>query len=111
MLHARYRRHDSGNGPRFVIAPEVRNQAGFGGYWGEKRLRTCDMLVMDTWPSGPVRLIGHEVKNTRSDWTRELKDPTKAAAFTAHVAEWWVVTSSATIVRDGELPEGWGLMV
>lgn len=99
-----------GNGPRYVLAPEVRNQAGFGGYFGDGRLRTADLLVMDTWQSGPVRLIGHEIKISRSDWLRELKDPTKAAPFIAATAEWWLVVSDRKIVKDGELPQGWGLM-
>lgn len=99
-----------GNGPRYVIAPEVRNQAGFGGYFGDGRLRTADLLVMDTWPSGPLRLIGHEIKVSRSDWLRELKDPSKSAPFVAVCAEWWLVVADRKIVKDGELPPGWGLM-
>jgi hypothetical protein len=109
MLKTRYsQRH--GNGPRYVLAPEVRNQAGHAWYNGGPRLRTCDLMVMDTWQSGPVRLIGHEIKVTRSDWQREMEDPDKAAAFIPHVAEWWLVVADRSIVRDGELPEGWGLM-
>jgi hypothetical protein len=109
LLRRRYsQRH--GNGPRYVLVPEVRNQAGFGWYNGGPRLRTCDLIVMDTWESAPVRLIGHELKVTRSDWLAELRDPDKAGAFLPHVAEWWLVVADRSIVRDGELPEGWGLL-
>lgn len=110
LLRKRYNAVAPGNGPRYVMAPEVRNQAGFGGYFGDGRLRTCDLMVMDTWQSGPVRLIGHEIKVSRSDWLRELKDPSKAAPFVAAVAEWWLVVGDRAIVKDGELPSGWGLM-
>ena len=107
MLAARYDVRSQGNGgTRYVSAPEVRNQAGFG--WSG--LRSCDLLVMDTWESGPVRLIGHELKVSRADWLHELADPSKAAAFTEHVAEWWLVIADHRMVRDGELPEGWGLL-
>jgi hypothetical protein len=111
LLRARYAATNPGNGPRYITAFEVRNVAGFGGYWsGGQKLRTADLLVMDTWESGPVRLIGHEVKVSRSDWLRELKEPEKSQAFVAHVAEWWLVVADRAIVKDGELPDGWGLM-
>lgn len=115
LLRKRYSAKNPGNGPRYVLAPEVRNQAGFGGYtagmgFQYTALRTCDLMVMDTWESGPCRLIGHEIKVSRSDWLRELKDPEKANAFLPFVAEWWLVVGDRRIVRDGELPEGWGLL-
>jgi hypothetical protein len=109
MLRRRYSQLTPGNGPRYVLAPEVRNQAGFGGYNGPK-LRACDLMVLDTWQSGPVRLIGHEVKVSRSDWLRELKDPDKAAAFIPWVSEWWLVVGDRDIVKADELPPAWGLL-
>lgn len=107
LLRTRYASVSPGNGPRYVVASEVRNLAGFG---MRGKLRTADLIVCDTWESGPVRLIGHEIKVSRSDWLRELADPSKAEAFTPHVSEWWLVVSDRKIVRDGELPEGWGLL-
>lgn len=108
MLRVRYAAVSPGNGPRYVLAFEVRNQAGFGGYNGP-RLRTCDLIAVDTWESGPLRLIGHEIKASRRDWLRELRDPEKASAFVGLVAEWWVVAPRG-IVHPTELPEGWGWM-
>jgi len=32
---------------------------------------------MDLWPSGGLEIHGHEVKVSRSDWLRELKEPEK----------------------------------
>lgn len=111
LLRRRYSATSPGNGPRYVLAPEVRNVAGFGGYWSDgRKLRTADLIVADTWHSGPARLIGHEIKVSRSDWLHERKDPDKAAAFVPHVAEWWLVVGDRGIVRDGELPDGWGLL-
>lgn len=110
LLTRRYSQVSPGNGPRYVLAPEVRNQAGFGGYRGPQ-LRTCDLIAMDTWESGPVRLIGHEIKTSRADWLRERKDPDKAMAFIPHVAEWWLVAATLRVAERDEIPEGWGLMV
>jgi hypothetical protein len=73
--------------------------------------RTADFVAMDLWPSRGLALHGHEVKVSRSDWLRELAEPEKAAEFIPYMNYWWAVVAGPRIVRDGELPEGWGLMV
>jgi len=110
MLGARYSQVSPGNGPRWVLAWEVRNQAGYGGYGGDPPLRAADLIAVDTWQSGPVRLVGHEIKTSRTDWLRELADPEKATAFEPYVAEWWLVAADRSIIREGELPLWWGLL-
>ena len=102
-LYARYGAFH-GNGPRYAVAAEVRSGAGF-----DSR-RSADFVAMDLWPSAGLTLHGHEVKVSRSDWLRELKDPSKAAEFTPYMNCWSVVVSDRRIVREGELPDDWGLM-
>ena len=94
-----------GNGPRFAMASQVRSHAG------HSARRTCDFAAMDLWMSGKLTMHGHEVKVSRSDWLRELKEPEKAAEFTSYMNTWWVVVPHDRIVRGGELPDDWGLMV
>lgn len=102
-LYERYNvRH--GNGQRYAVAAQVRSHAGFDAR------RTADFVAMDLWPSMGLTLHGHEIKVSRSDWLRELKDPSKAAEFIPYMNTWWVVVSDARIVRSGELPDDWGLM-
>ena len=102
-LHAYYgARH--GNGRRYAVAAQVRSHAGFDAR------RTADYVAMDLWPSKGLLLHGHEIKVSRSDWLTELKHPEKAAEFIPYMNCWWLVVSDRSIVRDGELPEGWGLM-
>ena len=102
-LYERYNvRH--GNGQRYAVAAQVRSHAGFDAR------RTGDFVAMDLWPSMGLTLHGHEIKVSRSDWLRELKDPSKAAEFIPYMNTWWVVVSDARIVRSGELPDDWGLM-
>jgi hypothetical protein len=104
MLDARYSAVNPANGPRYVTARHVRSHAGFDAR------RTADYVALDTWQSH-LALHGHEIKVSRSDWLAELKKPEKAAEFTPYMHYWWIVAAYAGIVRDGELPDGWGLIV
>lgn len=104
LLVRRYGAH-RGNGPRYTVATHVRSHAGFDAR------RTADFVAMDLWPSKGLALHGHEVKVSRSDWLVELKHPEKAAEFIPYVDYWWLVVADAAIVKHGELPRTWGLMV
>jgi len=100
----------NGNGFRYARAEHVKVSAGFDAR------RICDYMAMDLWPGGYGRatgpkLHGHEVKVSRSDWLTELRDPDKAEAFRRYCDFWWLAVSDRAIVKPGELPEGWGLMV
>lgn len=103
-LRARYgARH--GNGDRWAFATHVRSAAGFDA------TRTADAVAMDLWPSKGLALHGHEVKVSRSDWLRELQKPDKWQPVGRYMDRWWVVVPDAAIVRPGELPPEWGLIV
>lgn len=66
-------------------------------------------LKWSTW--GKRQSIhGFEVKVSRSDWLTELKDPSKAEAWSRYCNYFWLVASDKSIVQN-DLPEGWGLMV
>jgi len=105
LLEKRYRGEVRGNGPAWAFVPKVRNAAGFNA------TRTIDALAMSLWPSRGLEIHGHEVKVSRTDWLRELKDPAKAEVFARLVDRWWLVVSDASILQEGELPPTWGLMV
>lgn len=91
----------NGNGPRYVFARQVRNRAGFDA------TRTFDAVAVDLWPSKGLLIHAFEIKVTRSDWLRELKQPEKGAAA-LEVADTMSVVAPAGIVLKEELPEGWG---
>lgn len=103
LLHRRYSMH-VGNGPRYVVAEHVRSSAGFDAQ------RSLDAMVLDLWPSHGLAIHGFEIKCSRSDWLRELADPTKAGAFTPDLDYMWLVVASADMVKPGELPKNWGLL-
>lgn len=96
LLRAKYERDH-------VLAFEVSNAPGHG------RSRSADCIAVGLWPSRGLRMIGHEIKVSRGDWLRELKQPAKAEAFVAGCHEWWLVTEPGG-ARLEELPPGWGLM-
>lgn len=70
--------------------------------------RRCDLIHIGVASRGRG-IDAHELKVSRSDWLRELDDPAKADAWWPYCTRWWVVAPPG-IVRDGELPAGWGLM-
>lgn len=88
---------------RYAMLEEVANATGYSGD------RSADALMMELWK--PHEWHGFEIKASRADWLRELKDPSKAETFKRHMDHWWLVVGDAAIVKDGELPEGWGLLV
>lgn len=97
---------------RYTRAEHVRSSLGFNAR------RTADYIAMDLWGAtygsaetrGPF-LHGHEVKVSRSDFLTELKDPEKAEEFKRYMHYWWLCVSDKNIVREGELPAGWGLLI
>ncbi len=108
-LHRLLRQRHLGNGTNgdaWSYFTEVRNKTGFGG----GRERTADAIAMSLWPSRGLLLHGFEVKVSRTDWLRELRDPSKADAFARYCDRWWLVTEP-DVVEDGELPEMWGHLV
>ena len=91
--------------PEFAMLFEVRNGTGY-----QRSLRTADALAMSLWPSRGLELNGFEIKVSRSDWLKELNTAAKAEAFHPYCDRWWLVVGDRAIVRDGELPRGWGLL-
>lgn len=91
--------------PGGIFLPEVGQNGGWGA--GSR----CDAIYAGFTSSSGRILIGHELKVSRSDWLNELNKPGKADAWADECHEWWLVVNDPAIVKDGELPDGWGLMV
>lgn len=96
-----------GQVPEWVLLQQVRNQQGFG---GRDPIRTFDALMVGLWESRGHPVHGFEVKVSRGDWKRELKDPSKADPLVRHVTHWWVA-APVGVVDPTTLPDGWGLQV
>ncbi len=85
-----------------VLMEEVSNAAGFG------RNRSADFIVMNLWPSRGLSLTGIELKRSRNDWLRELKDPAKAEDIAKYCDHFYLLTTSETMAMRHEIPENWG---
>ena len=77
---------------------------------GSNANRYADGVALNTWPSRGFEIIGFEVKSSRSDFLSEIKNPAKSHEIQKYCDRWYMVTMP-DIVREGELPKTWGLMV
>ncbi len=89
----------------WAFITQLRSTTGYA-----SQIRTADAMAMGLWPSSGLKLIGFELKVSRSDWLHELKQPEKAEEIKQFCDEWYLVVPDDSIVKDGELPEDWGMM-
>lgn len=78
-----------------------------GNATGSRVTRHADAVVMNLWPSRGLLIEGIEVKVSRSDWTREIKNPEKAEAISKYCDKWWIIAPEG-IVHEHEVPALWG---
>jgi len=88
--------------PEWALFNEVPSMTGGG-------VRSADAVAMNLYASRGHRVHGFEVKASRGDWLRELRDPSKSEPIQRFCHHWWVVTPKG-LVLDGELPPTWGLL-
>lgn len=77
---------------------------------GSRASRYCDALAMAVWPSRGLELHGFEIKVSRQDLMRELKDPSKAEEIACYCDYWWIVLGDAKLCKAEEIPRNWGLL-
>lgn len=73
--------------------------------------RRADFVAANLWESRGRKVIAVEMKISRSDWLRELKDPAKQERIFTQCDLMYLAVTDASIVQPGELPDGWGLLV
>lgn len=106
LLAARYNTERQGTiADRWVRAEHVRSTQDY-----RELLSVADFIAVDKYSSSQA-MHGHEVKVSRSDWLTELRDLSKAERVKRFCNFWWLVVPDASIVKAGELPDGWGLLV
>jgi hypothetical protein len=93
--------------PQYATLFEVRNQTGFAG----PTERYADAVCLDLYPSKGLFLSGFEFKTSRQDLMNDLQNPSKHLEIAQHCNYWWLAIGDQKIIKEGELPESWGLMV
>lgn len=73
--------------------------------------RWADALAIQLWESRGLEILGFEIKVSRQDWIKELKQPKKAEMIAKYCNQWYLVIGDENIIQFGELPTNWGLMV
>ena len=91
-------------GREWVCFPELRLGSGYGGKW-EQRI---DVFAMSCYPSHGLQSIAYEVKSSRSDFLRELKEPEKRRAA-MDLSNMFYFAAPAGMIQTEELPLGCGL--
>lgn len=86
--------------PTWLLVFEFQNRHG----------KRADCLALNTTPSRNFKLVGFEFKASRSDWLQEKRDHEKNDYFVQLCDEWYVVAGKKNIVKESELPQGWGLL-
>lgn len=91
--------------PEFASFAEMADTTGGAG-------RRIDFFAVSCWASkgGKGHAIAVEVKASRSDFMRELKQPAKRE-FAWNVAhECWFAVEKGVVAEASEVPEGWGIL-
>jgi hypothetical protein len=83
---------------------EVNNATG-----GRGGRQFADALAISLWPSRGIWFAGIEVKVSRPDWTREVRDPEKSSEIQGFCDYWWVAAPIG-VIPIAEVPTTWGLL-
>ena len=92
--------------PEWVLLEEVQPTV-----WFMNKPRRTDMVGLSTWDSRGLRMVGFELKSSRADVLKELKEPEKAQAMQLYCDLWYLVVGRTDLVGKDELPPNWGLIV
>lgn len=77
--------------------------------FGAENGRRADAIAVNTLASRNYKILGFELKASRSDWLREKNEGEKADHFVQLCDEWYVVAPKG-VIQESELPEGWGYL-
>lgn len=88
--------------PEFAFFEEV-------GDSGSSSRVYADGVAINMWASRGYAITGFEVKVSRSDWLRELKQPEKSEPILTKCDFWYLVAPEEVYVPD-EVPPPWGIL-
>lgn len=84
---------------------------GVAGVEHDRKRQRIDAVAVGLWARTGHLVHGIEIKVSRSDLLRELRDPGKSAAGRAACDRWWLALGDRGLLHDGdELPDGCGVL-
>jgi len=89
--------------PKYALFFEVPDKIG------NDSTRRADAIAVQL-DSPTHDIIGFEIKASRSDWLRELKQPEKSALFAKQCNEFYIVAPHEVVYVD-EIPQGYGWII
>ncbi len=89
----------------WMVLSRVRSSTGY-----VEVHRYADALAINLWQSSGCPLHGFEIKISRADLVKELTHPEKSSEIKQFCNHWWLIVPSEKLLREGELPDDWGLM-
>lgn len=117
LLKKRYSGSSTAGLPRYITASQVP-------LFSEGAHRRIDFIAVDSMTEEvmlptdtaytrlPPPVHGFEVKVSRADWLTEHRTSgKKSEAWRRHCDYWWLVVPNQRVIKPGELPVGWGLLV
>ena len=88
----------------YVCATEVSN--GTGSY----ACRRVDFVAVDCWPSSGLNIMAFEIKISKSDFRRELFDPSKHNIFFDEIDNYSIVAPDYVLDDQRIIPPKWGIV-
>ena len=89
--------------PAYATFYEVSNDTG------TKARTWTDVVVVGIWPSTGQEIVGIEIKVSRSDWLREVKNPAKTSPMFNNCDRFYLACPSG-MVPASEVPQNWGVL-
>jgi hypothetical protein len=87
--------------PEWALFEEVDPKAS-------RTTRYADGVAINLWESRGYQVVGIEIKVSRTDWQKELKQPEKADGLIQFCDRFYVIAPKGVIKDPAELPLGWG---
>ena len=93
---------------QYVVVDEVSVTTGWDGMSIPRRI---DMIVIDCFESNHYAIEGIEIKISKSDLMRELKDPEKHEVFFYNI-DLYTLAAPADLLKECKslLPDAWGML-
>lgn len=76
---------------------------------GHQVKRHADAVAIGLWPSHGYPIEGIEIKVSRQDFKKEMKQPEKSQPIYQYCTRWWLAAPKNYIAPE-ELPPTWGLL-